>query len=153
MAGCAKTEPADEKLARLFVAKRTVFDELQRMISADKKIGRVGDDVVGDIWFKLDGSSGNSAADSVGLGRDRYGDYLKLLRSIGAYRVSTSNGIDVNVHMYRHGTLVEGRTVDVVFENTPPDPIVDDTIAATVSDNTFAFRLLDDSWYIRREHD
>ena len=62
----------------------------------------------------------------------------RLLGKINAYRISTSGNDDATVHIFRMGSLVEGRTVDIVFENSAPEPIVDDTMSATVNDTHLA---------------
>ncbi len=57
------------------------------------------------------------------------------------------------IGMYRAGNVAESHTVDIVFLTHPPEPIVTDTMSATIGDNTNAYVELAKSWYIYRVHD
>ncbi|MFC1782836.1 hypothetical protein ACFL02_04530 [Planctomycetota bacterium] len=159
---CDSTPPegtTDEFVRQLFISNKEVFEELHLMIQEDSKVKRVGDDVVGDDWFKTSGSTLNEALESAGLSRERYDIYMKLLRCIGAYRVSCRASYagatnDTIIGIHRWGIVPEGFTLDVIYTlESIYDPFVEDTIEATRRDNTQAYLPLGGCWYIRRVHD
>ena len=121
----------------------------------DRAVKRIGDDVVGDVWFNTSGRTLGDALEAADLTRQRYDEYMTLLRKIGAYRVSVDlyDESMSSIGIFRSGNVAESHSVNVVFQLNQPNPIVTDTVAATVSDNTSAYLQLDDSWYIYREHD
>ena len=155
--GCAHPGPMDATLRAIFVANRNSFEQLHEMMQADRNVMRVGDDIVGDIWLDFPGvdSSLSEALESEGMSQERYNAYMALLRQIGAYRVSVDFYDDNRsiIGMHRSGNVAESQSVDIVHAEKPPEPIVEETIAATRADNTSGCAKLADSWYICRVHD
>ena len=153
--GCTTDPPTDAALRETFAANQATFERLHQMMQTDKSVVRIGNDVVGNIWFDSSDSSLADALLSAGLPRERYDDYMELLRQVGAYRVSVNlyDKSSSKIGMYRAGNVAESHSVDIVFAAQPPNTIVADTVSATVHDNTSAYLELTDSWYIYREHD
>jgi hypothetical protein len=154
--GCSIGSPApsDNAIRATFDTNKSVFEELNLMIQEDKRIVRVGDEVVGEVWFEPTETSLNRALESVGLSRERYDRYIKLLDKIGAYRISVffrKQGSQIGMH--RSGNLTQGSTVDVVYLTSSPQHLVDDTVRATQSNNTIGYAEISKSWYICRAHD
>jgi len=153
--GCSSDPPTDSALHKSFNENQAAFEQLHEMIQTDRTVRRIGDDVVGDIWFDTNESTLADALSAAGLKRARYDDYMNLLREIDAYRVSVGlyDESRSEIGMYRAGNVAESHSVDIVFLTKQPDTIVDDTVTATIADNTSAYLKLDESWYIYREHD
>ena len=153
--GCTSEPPTDAALRKTFAANQATFERLHQMMQSDESVVRIGDDVVGDIWFDSSDSSLADALLPAGLSRERYDAYMELLRRVGAYRVSVDlyDKSSSKIGMHRAGNVAESHSVDIVFVAQPPDTIVADTVTATVHDNTSAYLELTDSWYIYREHD
>ena len=80
LCGCTASEPTDAELVSLYTSNDKVFAELRSMIIVDQQVGRVGDDVIGDSWFKIDNISIDSAAQNAGLSRTRYNEYMPIAR-------------------------------------------------------------------------
>ena len=154
-AGCSSDPPTDSAVKQTFVANKPTFQKLHQMIQEDRATQRIGDDVVGDDWFKTSGSTLDDALAAVGLTRERYDEYMTLLGQIDAYRVSVDlyDESKSTIGIFRSGNVAESHSVDVVFAPNSPNPVVADTVAATISDNTSAYLELGHSWYIYREHD
>ncbi|MCP4082960.1 MAG: hypothetical protein GY743_22270 [Planctomycetaceae bacterium] len=136
-AGCSADPPSDRAVQELFKQNRASFDVLHEMIQSDRTLVQIGVETHSELTA------------------ERYDAYVELLGTIGAHRISVSRYDDTSteIEIYSKGNVAESLSVDIIFLTERPDPVVEDTVAATVSDNTRAFRELDKSWYIRRWHD
>ena len=152
--GCSTEPPTDASIRTTFLANRDAFDQLHQMIQSEQSVRCIDDDMVGNVYYITTDSMLDDALSVAGLNRRRYDKYMKLLRQVGAYKVSIGSYNSKSIiGMYSEGNVAESLRVDVVFLAKQPDKLVDDTVAATIADNSSAYLELDDSWYIFREHD
>ena len=152
--------PTDESLRTLYREHRSEFATLRDMLSAEPNLLSVGDDNVGKFWLlsgKWEKSSSHSKQyteterlKQVGMRPERYHSYLKLLQSVGGFRVSKVHG-PIAVHIARAGIVPAGYIKSIVFSSAPPGPIVPDTAAYarnSPSGEGICYAKIEDGWYI-----
>lgn len=141
--------PSDETIRFKFRRCRQAFETLSSMIQTEITFTRIGTDVIGDHW--LSETPLVVALETVKLSRKRYDNYIELLSEIGAYHLAFQDGV-ARFSLYRSGTTPEGYVIDIVRTESPPHPIVSDTVVATRRDNDLAYSNIVEQWYIFREH-
>lgn len=153
----AAPAPTDDELRELVRAHAAALDELRAMITAEPKLGIIGDDRVGECWRGRDGAWGCPDAKGldergllahVGLARERWARYRELLSSVGGHRVERLSGGRVQVTIWGAGIVTSGATKDLVWSPSPPSPLVADTDRERPTRYTVNYAAAPGGWYI-----
>ena len=173
LAGADRQPMPDKELRSLFSNQRQNFLDLRDMFEHDKGLYRVGPGRINDYYFRnvwLYGSNWtewlteDEVLKKVGLLHERYYDYLKLLKSIGATEIRRDRynclyRNSIGIQFFEKGLVPAGITKSIVFGSPSKGAtryeykIVDDTDAASALDKkkkACYYNQLEDGWYIER---